>query len=158
MSWTANSFDPKLNWDDIKLFRDLWDDPLIIKGIMETSDAQECIKLGADAIVVSNHGGRQLDGARSAISVLPDIAMAVGDDIEVWMDGGVRSGQDLIRARALGAKAAMVGRPMVYGLGAMGEPGVTRMLEIFHEEAELTMAFIGHRNISQISRDDVVIS
>lgn len=157
MKWTANSFDHKLNWDDIKLFRELWDGPLIIKGIMEVDDARECVKLGADAIVVSNHGGRQLDGARSSISALPEIAEAVGDDLEVWLDSGIRSGQDIIRARALGAKGTMVGRPMVYGLGAMGEAGVHRMLEIFHEEAELTMAFVGHRDIDMVSRDDIIL-
>jgi L-lactate dehydrogenase (cytochrome) len=157
MKWTAGSFDQKLNWDDIKLFRDQWDGPLIIKGILEADDAEACVALGADAIVVSNHGGRQLDGARSSISVLPEVVAAVGGRIEVWMDGGVRSGQDIIRARALGAKAVLVGRPMVYALGAMGEAGVYRMLEIFYEEAELTMAFIGHREIDSITRDDVVV-
>jgi L-lactate dehydrogenase (cytochrome) len=157
MKWTAASFDRKLNWDDIKRFRDLWDGPLIIKGILEASDAEECVKLGAEALVVSNHGGRQLDGARSAISVVPEIVEKVGDDIEVWMDGGVRSGQDIIRARGMGAKAVMVGRPTVYGLGAMGEEGVQRMLEIFHEEAEHTMAFIGHREIDSVCRDDLVV-
>ncbi|MGB1310165.1 MAG: alpha-hydroxy acid oxidase [Leucothrix sp.] len=156
MKWTAASFDRKLNWDDIKRFRDLWNGPLIIKGILEASDAEECVKLGAEALVVSNHGGRQLDGARSAISVLPEIVEKVGDEIEVWMDGGVRSGQDMIRARGMGAKAVMVGRPAVYGVGAMGEAGVQRMLEIFHEEAEHTMAFIGHREIESICRDDLV--
>ncbi|PID47781.1 MAG: alpha-hydroxy-acid oxidizing enzyme [Proteobacteria bacterium] len=157
MKWTANSFDHKLNWDDIKRFRDMWDGPLIVKGIMETSDAEECVKLGAEAMVVSNHGGRQLDGARSSISVLPEIVEKVGDQIEVWIDSGVRSGQDIIRSRALGAKGVMVGRPMVYGLGAMGQAGVERMLEIFYEEAELTMAFIGHRDIESITADDVVV-
>lgn len=157
MKWTASSFDPNLDWEDLKFFRELWDGPLIIKGILEAEDAKKCIELGADAIVVSNHGGRQLDGARSSISVLPEIVDAVGDQIEVWMDGGIRSGQDVIRARALGAKGVLVGRPMVYGLGAMGKAGVTRMLEIFHEEAELTMAFIGHRDIKEVSKDDVVI-
>lgn len=157
MKWTASSFDPNLDWEDLKFFRDLWDGPLIIKGIMEADDARKCVELGADAIVVSNHGGRQLDGARSSISVLPEIVEAVGDKIEVWLDGGIRSGQDVIRARALGAKGVLVGRPMVYGLGAMGKAGVTRMLEIFHEEAELTMAFMGHRDIHVVSSDDVVI-
>lgn len=154
--WTAESFDTKLSWQDIRYYRELWDGPLIIKGVMEADDARECVRLGADAVVVSNHGGRQLDGARSSISVLPEIVDAVGDQIEVWMDGGVRSGQDIIRARALGAKGVMVGRPMVYGLGALGREGVTRMLEIFHEEAELTMAFIGHRDIANISGADIV--
>jgi L-lactate dehydrogenase (cytochrome) len=157
MKWTAGSFDPNLNWDDLKFFREAWDGPLIIKGIMEADDARRCVELGADAIVVSNHGGRQLDGARSSISALPEIIDAVGDQIEVWLDGGIRSGQDVIRARALGAKGVLVGRPMVYGLGAMGKAGVTRMLEIFHEEAELTMAFIGHRDIQSVCADDVVI-
>jgi len=156
MKWTASSFDTKLSWEDIRYFRDLWQGPLIIKGIMEVEDAKECVKLGADAIVVSNHGGRQLDGARSSISTLPEIVAAVGDQIEVWLDSGVRSGQDIIRAKALGAKGVMVGRPIVYGLGAMGKAGVTRMLEIFHEEVELTMAFIGHRDIKDINRNDVV--
>ena len=158
MKWTAASFDTKLNWDDIKRFRDLWDGPLIIKGILEAEDAERCVELGAEALVVSNHGGRLLDGARSSISVLPEIAEKVGEDIEVWMDGGIRSGQDIIRARGMGAKGVMVGRPVVYGLGAMGEAGVTRMLEIFHEEAEYTMAFIGHRKIDSITRDDFVVS
>ncbi|PID44732.1 MAG: alpha-hydroxy-acid oxidizing enzyme [Proteobacteria bacterium] len=157
MKWTANSFDHKLNWDDIKRFRDMWDGPLIVKGIMEAGDAEECVKLGADAMVVSNHGGRQLDGARSSISVLPEIVEKVGNDIEVWIDSGVRSGQDIIRSWALGAKGVMVGRPMVYGLGAMGQAGVERMLKIFYEEAELTMAFIGHRDIQSVTSDDVVI-
>lgn len=157
MKWTAGSFDPNLSWDDLKFFREMWDGPLIIKGIMEADDARKCVELGADAIVVSNHGGRQLDGARSSISVLPEIVDAVGGQIEIWLDGGIRSGQDVIRARALGAKGVMVGRPMVYGLGAMGKAGVTRMLEIFHEEAELTMAFTGHRDIQSVTRDDVII-
>lgn len=157
MKWTAGSFDPNLSWDDLKFFREMWDGPLIIKGIMEADDARKCVELGANAIVVSNHGGRQLDGARSSISVLPEIVDAVGGQIEIWLDGGIRSGQDVIRARALGAKGVLVGRPMVYGLGAMGKAGVTRMLEIFHEEAELTMAFMGHRDIQSVTRDDVII-
>lgn len=156
MKWTAGSFDTKLNWEDIRFFRELWQGPLIIKGIMEVEDAKECVKLGADAIVVSNHGGRQLDGARSSISTLPEIVAEVENQIEVWLDSGIRSGQDIIRAKALGAKGVMVGRPMVYGLGAMGKAGVTKMLEIFHQEAELTMAFIGHRDIANVSRKDIV--
>ena len=156
MKWTASSFDPKLSWEDIRYFRDVWEGPLIIKGIMEVEDAKECVKLGADAIVVSNHGGRQLDGARSSISTLPEIIAAVGDQIDVWLDSGIRSGQDIIRAKALGAKGVMVGRPMVYGLGAMGKAGVAKMLDIFHQEAELTMAFIGHRDINNITREDIV--
>ncbi|RNE90502.1 alpha-hydroxy acid oxidase [Marichromatium sp. AB32] len=157
MQWTAASFDPKLGWDDIKRYREWWDGPLIIKGTMEAEDARACVALGADAVVVSNHGGRQLDGARSSISVLPEIVEAVGGDIEVWLDSGVRTGQDVIRARALGARGVMIGRPLVYGLGADGRAGVSRMLEILHEETELTMAFIGHRDIAEITAADIVM-
>lgn len=157
MAWTAASFDRSLNWDSVKRFRDLWDGPLIIKGILETEDAKQCQAIGADAIVVSNHGGRQLDGARSSISVLPEIVDSVGKGLDVWMDGGIRSGQDMLRAYALGAKAVLIGRPLVYALGAMGEEGVNRMLEILYEEASLSMAFIGHRNIGDVSQDDVVV-
>lgn len=157
MKWTAGSFDRKLDWSDIQFYRDAWDGPLIIKGIMEVEDAKACVALGADALVVSNHGGRQLDGAQSSIRVLPEIAATVGDQIEVWMDSGIRSGQDLIRATALGAKGVMIGRPFVYALGAAGEAGVKRMLEIFHEEASLTMAFMGHKRIQSITQNDVII-
>ncbi|PIE38816.1 MAG: alpha-hydroxy-acid oxidizing enzyme [Gammaproteobacteria bacterium] len=157
MAWTAASFDKNLNWDNVKRFRDQWDGPLIIKGIMETEDAEKCKAIGAEAIVVSNHGGRQLDGAPSAISVLPEIVDNVGDGMEVWMDSGIRSGQDMLRAVALGAKAVLVGRPLVYAVGAMGEQGVTRMLEIFYEEASTTMAFTGHRDISAVSRNDIIV-
>lgn len=157
MKWTAGSFDRKLDWSDIQFYRDAWDGPLIIKGIMEVEDAKACVALGADALVVSNHGGRQLDGAQSSIRVLPEIAATVGDQIEVWMDSGIRSGQDLIRATALGAKGVMIGRPFVYALGAAGEAGVKRMLEIFHEEASLTMAFMGHKRIQSVTQNDVII-
>lgn len=157
MKWTAGSFDRKLDWSDIQFYRDAWDGPLIIKGIMEVDDAKACVALGADALVVSNHGGRQLDGAQSSIRVLPEIAATVGDQIEVWMDSGIRSGQDLIRATALGGKGVMIGRPFVYALGAAGEAGVKRMLEIFHEEASLTMAFMGHKRIQSITQNDVII-
>lgn len=150
MKWVASQFDLRLNWDDLKRFRDQWQGPMIVKGIMEIEDAKMAVKCGADAIVVSNHGGRQLDGAPSSISVLPEIIKAVGDDIEVIIDSGIRSGQDILRARALGAKASMIGRAMVYGLGADGESGVTRALEIFKEELDLSMAFCGRRHIHDV--------
>ena len=153
MKWTANQFDPNLNWEDIKRFRDMWQKPLILKGVMNVKDALSAVECGADAIVVSNHGGRQLDGAPSSISRLPEIVKAVGDKCEVIIDSGVRSGQDVVRARALGAKATMIGRPMVYGLGANGEKGVYRMLEIFAEETDLTMAFCGLRDINAVTAD-----
>ncbi len=150
MKWTASQFDLKLNWDDLKRFRDQWPGPMIIKGIMEIEDAEMAIKCGADAIVISNHGGRQLDGAPSSISVLPEIMAAIGDKIEVIIDSGIRSGQDILRARALGAKACMIGRAMVYGLGANGEKGVTCALEILKEELDLSMAFCGQRQIDDV--------
>ena len=150
MKWTASSFDPNLDWDDLKFFREMWDGPLIIKGIMEAEDAKKCIELGADAIVVSNHGGRQLDGARSSISVLPEVVDAVGDQIEVWMDGGIRSGQDVLRAIALGAKGTMIGRAFLYGLGAKGQAGVCQTLEIIHKELDLTLGLCGQSDLAKV--------
>lgn len=155
MKWTANQFDPALNWDDVKRFRDQWDKPLIVKGIMEIEDAVAAFDAGADAIVVSNHGGRQLDGAPSAISVLAEIVDAVGGRGEIHIDSGVRSGQDVIRACALGAKGVMMGRGLVYGLGAGGQAGVTRALEIVQQEADLTLGFIGHQSIYALNRGDL---
>ncbi len=150
MKWTKDSFDLKLNWDDIKLFRELWKKPLVLKGIMTIEDAVEAVRVGAEAIVVSNHGGRQLDGTRSSISVLSDIVAEVGDKVDVLLDSGVRSGQDVLRARACGAKAVMIGRPIAYALGAGGQKAVENMLDIFAEELEVTMAFCGHNNINQV--------
>ena len=149
-SWTAEQFDPRLSWDDVARIKDLWGGKLIIKGIMEPEDAEKAAKSGADALVVSNHGGRQLDDTISSIKALPDIVSAVGSDIEVWMDSGIRSGQDVLKAWALGAKGTMIGRAFLYGLGAYGEEGVTRALEILYKEMDISMAFTGHRNIQDV--------
>ena len=149
-SWTNEQFDPTLNWDDVAWVKKQWGGKLILKGIMDVEDAKLAVASGADAIVVSNHGGRQLDGAPSSIEALPAIVAAVGSQIEVWMDGGIRSGQDVLKAWALGAKGTMIGRAMVYGLGAMGEAGVTKALQIIHKELDVTMAFCGHTNIQNV--------
>lgn len=149
-NWTAEQFDPKLSWDDVEWVKKQWGGKLIIKGIMETDDAQRAVDCGADALVVSNHGGRQLDGAPSSITVLPEIVEAVGKDIEVWLDSGIRSGQDVLKATALGAKGTMIGRAFLYGLGAYGEEGVYRALEIIHNEAATSMGFCGHNDINQV--------
>ena len=149
-AWTAEQFDPRLNWDDIKRIKDLWGGKLVLKGVMEAEDAIAAVDAGADAIVVSNHGGRQLDGAPSPIQVLPEIVDAVGSRTEVWMDSGIRSGQDVLRAIALGAKGTLIGRSFLYGLGAAGEAGVTRSLEIIAKELDLTMAFCGHNDINKV--------
>ena len=151
-AWTNEQFDPRLNWDDVKWVKQQWGGKLILKGIMDVEDAQLAVASGADAIVVSNHGGRQLDGAPSSISALPAIVAAVGSQIEVWMDGGIRSGQDVLKAWALGARGTMIGRAMVYGLGAMGEAGVTKALQILHKELDITMAFCGHTNIRNVDQ------
>ena len=149
--WTARQFDPKLNWDVVQWIKDRWGGTLILKGIIDPEDARAAAGSGADAIIVSNHGGRQLDGAPAAIDALPPIVAAVGKDVEVWMDGGIRTGQDLFRALALGARGAMIGRAYVYGLGAMGEQGVTQALGILRGELDLTMAFCGLRDIKDVS-------
>jgi len=152
-AWTNEQFDPRLSWPDIEWVKKQWGGKLILKGIMDAEDARLAVQSGADAIVVSNHGGRQLDGAPSSIRTLPGIVAAVGSDIEVWMDGGIRSGQDVLKAWALGARGTMIGRAMVYGLGAMGEAGVTKALQIIHKELDVTMAFCGHTNIENVNRD-----
>lgn len=152
-AWTAEQFDPRLNWDDIKRIKELWGGKLVLKGVMEVEDAQAAADAGADAIVVSNHGGRQLDGAPSPIEVLPEIVSVVGSQTEVWMDSGIRSGQDVLRAIALGAKGTMIGRSFLYGLGAAGEAGVTRCLEIMAKELDLTMAFCGRNDINRVNAD-----
>jgi L-lactate dehydrogenase (cytochrome) len=151
-SWTNEQFDPRLSWADVDWVRRQWGGKLILKGIMEAEDAKLAAAHGADAIVVSNHGGRQLDGAPSAIRALPPIVDAVGTRTEVWMDGGIRSGQDVLKAWALGARGTMIGRAMVYGLGAMGEAGVTKALEILHKELDITMAFCGHTSLREVDR------
>ncbi|MBL0370554.1 alpha-hydroxy-acid oxidizing protein [Rhizobium sp. KVB221] len=152
-AWTAEQFDPQLSWKDVAWIKEKWGGPLILKGVLDTEDARAAADTGADAIIVSNHGGRQLDGARSSISMLPRIVDAVGDKIEVHLDGGIRSGQDVLKAVALGAKGTYIGRPFLYGLGAGGKAGVTRTLEILQREMDITMALCGKKNISQINRD-----
>jgi isopentenyl diphosphate isomerase/L-lactate dehydrogenase-like FMN-dependent dehydrogenase len=152
-AWTNEQFDPRLSWADIAWVKEQWGGKLILKGIQDVEDARLAVASGADAIVVSNHGGRQLDGAQSSIEALPAIVAAVGSDIEVWMDGGIRSGQDVLKAWALGARGTLIGRAMVYGLGAMGEAGVTKALEVVHKELDITMAFCGHTNIQNVDRN-----
>ena len=152
-SWTAEQFDPALSWADIEEIKKLWGGKIILKGIMDKEDARLAVESGADAIVVSNHGGRQLDGAPSSITALPAIVDAVGKDIEVHMDGGIRSGQDVLKAWALGARSAWIGRAFLYGLGAMGEAGVTKALKIIHNELDVSMAFCGHTDINQVDRN-----
>ncbi len=155
-AWTNEQFDPRLSWDDVRWVKQQWGGKLILKGIMDVQDAKLAVNAGADAIVVSNHGGRQLDGAPSSIAALPAIVEAVGHHTEVWMDGGIRSGQDVLKAWALGAKGTMIGRAMVYGLGAMGEQGVTKALQIIHKELDITMAFCGHTQLSQVNRNILI--
>ena len=151
-AWTNEQFDPRLSWADVRWVKEQWGGKLILKGIMDAEDAKLAVEAGADAIVVSNHGGRQLDGAPSSIHALPAIVAAVGAQTEVWMDGGIRSGQDVLKAWALGARGTMIGRAMVYGLGAYGEAGVTRALQMIHKELDVTMAFCGHTNIHTVDR------
>ena len=150
--WTAKQFDPALNWGDVEWIKKRWGGKLIVKGIQDVEDAEMAVNSGADALVVSNHGGRQLDGADSSIQALPAIVDAVGNRIEVHMDGGIRSGQDVVKALALGAKGTYIGRAMLYGLGAMGGPGVTKALEIIHRELDLTMAFCGRTTIPMVDK------
>ncbi|WP_374833636.1 alpha-hydroxy acid oxidase [Paenochrobactrum pullorum] len=150
--WTAEQFDPQLNWSDVEWIKEQWGGKLILKGILDVEDARMAAKTGADAIIVSNHGGRQLDGACSSISMLPQIVDAVGHQIEIHMDGGIRSGQDVLKARALGARSTFIGRPFLYGLGAMGKEGVTKALEIIRNELDISMALCGKRDIETIDR------
>ena len=156
-AWTAEAFDQALDWDRIRQFRKMWDGPLIIKGIMDARDAAEALNVGADAIIVSNHGGRQLDGALSAIRALPAIMDAVGDRIEVHLDSGIRSGQDVLKALSLGARGAYIGRAFTYALGAMGEAGVTRALEIIRTELDASMGLCGCRDVHDLDRDVLMI-
>ena len=150
--WTAKQFDPALNWGDVEWIKKRWGGKLILKGIQDVEDAKLAAQSGADALIVSNHGGRQLDGAQSSIEALPAIVQAVGSQIEVHMDGGVRSGQDVLRARALGARGVYIGRPFLYGLGAMGEAGVSKCLQIIHKELDISMAFCGHTKIDTVDK------
>ncbi len=156
-SWTAEQFDLQLDWDKVARLRDQWGGKLILKGILDADDARKAEAIGAEAIVVSNHGGRQLDGAVSSIRMLPSIMEAVGKDTEVWLDSGIRSGQDVLKALALGARSTMIGRAFVYGLGAMGEVGVTRALEVIHKELDTTMALVGERDVHALGRHNLML-
>jgi L-lactate dehydrogenase (cytochrome) len=156
-AWTAEKFDHALNWDKIRKLMDMWGGKVILKGVLDPEDAEKAASIGADAIVVSNHGGRQLDGAISSIRMLPQVVAAVGGKTEVWMDGGIRSGQDVLKALALGAKGVMIGRAFVYGLGAMGEAGVTRALEVIHKELDVSMALCGETRVANVGRKNVLV-
>jgi L-lactate dehydrogenase (cytochrome) len=156
-SWIAEAFDPSLNWDRIAQFRKMWGGKVIIKGILDAEDAKMALKVGADAIIVSNHGGRQLDGALSSIRSLPSILEAVGDKIEVHLDSGIRSGQDVLKALAMGATGTYIGRAYVNGLGAMGEAGVTKALEIIHTELDTTMALCGERDVKNLGKHNLLV-
>jgi L-lactate dehydrogenase (cytochrome) len=153
--WTNQQFDPQLNWTDVEWVKKQWDGPLILKGILDPQDAVNAMKTGADAIVVSNHGGRQLDGARSSIAALAEIADQVDNKIEVHMDSGIRSGQDVLKALCLGAKGVYLGRPLLYGLGAIGQAGVTKAIEIISTELDITMALCGERDIHNLGRHNI---
>ena len=155
-NWTNSQYDPTLTWDDVRHIRDRWPGKLIMKGVVDAEDAATAVACGADAIVVSNHGGRQLDGAISSISALPAIVAAVGSKTEVHFDGGILSGQDVFKAIALGAVGTYVGRAMLYGLGALGETGVTRALTMIHDELYATMGLTGANSIAQIDRNSLV--
>jgi L-lactate dehydrogenase (cytochrome) len=156
-AWTAQQFDLTLNWNDVAWIKERWGGPLILKGILDVEDAKRAVEVGADALIVSNHGGRQLDGAMSSIRMLPDIVDAVGDKIEVHVDGGIRSGQDVLKAISLGAKGMMIGRSFVHGLGAMGREGVTTALDVIHKELDTTMALCGERELKNMGRQNLLI-
>jgi L-lactate dehydrogenase (cytochrome) len=151
-AWTAQQFDPRLNWGDVEWIKKRWGGKIILKGIQDVEDARLAVESGADAMIVSNHGGRQLDGAQSSIEALPAIVDAVGSKIEVHMDGGIRSGQDVLKARALGAQGTYIGRAFLYGLGAMGQLGVEKALQIIHNELDLTMAFCGRTQMDTVDK------
>jgi L-lactate dehydrogenase (cytochrome) len=155
-AWIQDQFDPALSWKDVEWIKNIWPGKLVIKGILDPDDARMAVKLGADALVVSNHGGRQLDGAPSSISALPRVADAVGSDLEVMFDGGIRTGADVMRALALGAKSCMIGRAYAWGLGAGGKPGVKRAIEILQKELDVTMALTGKNSIAEIGPDVLV--
>ncbi|MFD1913401.1 alpha-hydroxy acid oxidase [Halodurantibacterium flavum] len=157
MSWTAEQFDPQLDWSKVARLRDEWGGKLILKGILDAEDARMAADIGADAIIVSNHGGRQLDGAISSIRALPSILDAVGDRVEVHLDGGIRSGQDVLKAVAMGARGTYIGRAFVYGLGALGQAGVTRALEVIHKELDVSMALCGERDIHNLGRHNLLV-
>ena len=155
--WTAKQFDPRLNWETVKKYRKQWDGKFVLKGILDADDAKKALDVGADAIIVSNHGGRQLDGALSSIRSLPQIIDAVGSKIEVHLDGGIRSGQDVLKALALGAVGTYIGRAYTYGLGALGQKGVESALEIIHKELETTMALCGEKSVLNLTKNNLLI-
>ncbi len=155
--WTADRFDLTLDWEKVAKIRDWWGGKVILKGILDVEDAKKAAELGVDAIVVSNHGGRQLDGALSSIRMLRPIVQAVGDKVEVHLDSGIRTGQDILKAVAMGAKGVMIGRAYIYGLGAMGEAGVTKALEVLHKEMDVSMALCGHRDINNVDENILLI-
>ncbi len=157
MDWTSQAFDHSLDWDRVKEIMDMWGGKVILKGILDADDARKAAELGADAIIVSNHGGRQLDGCLSSIRMLPSILEAVGDKVEVHLDSGIRSGQDVLKAIAMGAKSTYIGRAFVYGLGAMGEAGVTKALEVIHMELDKTMALCGERDVHNLGRHNLMV-
>jgi len=157
MSWTAEQFDPKLDWSKIRRIKEKWGGKLILKGILDADDARKSLEVGADAIIVSNHGGRQLDGALSSIRALPEIVEAVGDKIEIHLDGGIRSGQDVLKALSLGAQGVYIGRAFIYGLGAMGQAGVRAALEVIHKELDVSMALCGRKSVTELDRDVLLI-
>jgi len=156
-AWTAEQFDPQLDWEKVARIKEMWGGPLVLKGILDPDDARRAVDVGANAIVVSNHGGRQLDGALSSIRVLPSVLRAVGGQTEIWLDSGIRSGQDVLKALAMGADATMIGRAFVYGLGAMGQKGVTTALEVIRKELDITMALCGRRNVATLDRDVLLV-
>jgi L-lactate dehydrogenase (cytochrome) len=156
-AWTAEQFEPRLDWSMIARLKEKWGGKVILKGVLDVEDAQKAVEVGCDAIIVSNHGGRQLDGALSSIRVLPSIVRAVGDKTEVWLDSGIRSGQDVLKALCMGAKGVMIGRAYIYGLGAMGQAGVTKALEIIHKEMDVSMALCGERDIKNASKDMLLV-
>ena len=156
-AWTAEQFDPTLDWGKVARLKEQWGGPVILKGIIDADDAEMALQIGADAIVVSNHGGRQLDGALSSIRALPSIMERVGDKVEVHLDSGIRSGQDVMKAMAMGAKGTYIGRSFIYGLGAMGEEGVTKALEVIHREMDISMALCGIKTVDQLTRDILLV-
>jgi L-lactate dehydrogenase (cytochrome) len=156
-AWANEQYDPKLDWAKVARIRDQWKGKFILKGVLDAEDAKMAADMGADAVIVSNHGGRQLDGALSSIRMLPSIVRAIGDQTEVWLDSGIRSGQDVLKALALGAKGTMIGRAYIHGLGAMGEAGVTRALEVIRKEMDITMALCGERDIKNMGRHNLLV-
>ena len=156
-TWTAEQFEPRLDWDMVARLKEKWGGKVILKGILDVEDARKAVELGCDAIVVSNHGGRQLDGALSSIRMLPAIIEAVGDQTEVWLDSGIRSGQDVLKALAMGAKGTMIGRAYLNGLGAMGEAGVIKTLEVIAKELDISMALCGKRDVNDLNRDNLLV-